>query len=48
MLDPTYKIANLQNLKITKAINIEYIQPQKATIKKLAPINKANPGLTHR
>ncbi|MEH2334703.1 hypothetical protein [Nostoc sp.] len=42
MLDPTYKIANLQNLKITKAINIEYLQPQKATTKKLAPINETN------
>lgn len=42
MLDPAYKIANLQNIKITKAMNIEYLQPQKVTTKKLAPINETN------
>ncbi|MEH1891080.1 MAG: hypothetical protein V7K92_17060 [Nostoc sp.] len=42
MLDPAYKIANWQNLKVTKAMNIEYIQPEKATTKKLATVNETN------
>lgn len=29
MLDPAYKIAILQNIKITKLMNIEYLQPEK-------------------